>query len=221
MRNDNTAGLLIALTVAAAAVASTALAQQKQTYKWVDDQGVVHYTDKIPPDQVNRGATVLNRDAIPVRKIDPPLTPEERAAKEEEARRDAAAARARAETERADRALMESFTNADEITLAKNRALATINAQIQSTMAFISDLSQRRDDLAASKEASGSRPVPESIENDLDMVNGEIAKQQALIEAKNREHAVMTARYDGFMARWLALKAAADARAAADAKAGK
>ena len=24
------------------------------TYKWVDDQGIVHYSDKIPPEAVNK-----------------------------------------------------------------------------------------------------------------------------------------------------------------------
>jgi len=24
------------------------------TYKWVDEKGVVHYTDKLPPDQVDK-----------------------------------------------------------------------------------------------------------------------------------------------------------------------
>jgi len=26
------------------------------TYKWVDDQGVVHYTDKMPPEAINKGS---------------------------------------------------------------------------------------------------------------------------------------------------------------------
>ncbi|MBS0321654.1 MAG: DUF4124 domain-containing protein [Proteobacteria bacterium] len=207
------ASLRMPLVAALCALACTGAAAQ-QTYKWVDDKGVVHYTDTMPPDQVNKGATVLDKQAVPIRKIDPPLTAAQRAAKDEEDRRIAAAAKAREESERADRALMQSFSTEGEITLSKNRALATIDSQIQSTNAFIAQLSKRRDELVARKTALGSKPVPEALEREIESVDDEIGKQQALVAAKKQEYAATSARYDGFTVRWRELKAQADARAA-------
>src|SRR4030095_9995547 len=54
------------------------------TYKWVDDKGVVHYTDKLPPEALNKGSVELNKQGIPVKKNDPALSPEQRRAQEAE-----------------------------------------------------------------------------------------------------------------------------------------
>ncbi len=204
--------VMLGLPLLATALACSAAGAQ-QTYKWVDDKGVVHYTDTMPPDQVNKGATVLDKQAVPIRKIDPPLTAAQRAAKDEEDRRAAAAAKSREEAERADRALMQSFSSEGEIALSKNRALATIDSQIQSTTAFIAQLNKRRDELVARKTALGSKPAPESLDREIESVDDEIGKQQSLIAAKKQEYASTSARYDAFAVRWRDLKSQADARA--------
>ena len=61
------------------------------TYKWVDEKGVVHYTDKIPPEAVNKGNVELDKQGVPVKRNDPALTPEQRRAREVEEERAAAA----------------------------------------------------------------------------------------------------------------------------------
>ena len=48
------AGRALLVALAMTSIAGVALGD---TYKWVDDKGVVHYTDKMPPDQVNKAAT--------------------------------------------------------------------------------------------------------------------------------------------------------------------
>jgi hypothetical protein len=56
-----------ALPVAGSARAAMALTAptpaRAATYKWVDDKGVVHYTDKMPPEAVNKGSIELNKQA--------------------------------------------------------------------------------------------------------------------------------------------------------------
>ena len=65
------------------------------TYKWVDDQGVVHYTDKLPPEAVNKGSVELNKQGVPIKKIEPALTPEQRRARDAEEERARQVAKAR------------------------------------------------------------------------------------------------------------------------------
>ena len=62
-------------------------------YKWVDDKGVVHYTDKIPPEAVDKANTELSKEGIPVKKTDKVLTPEQRRAIAEEQEKKRLAAR--------------------------------------------------------------------------------------------------------------------------------
>ncbi len=49
-------------------------------YRWVDDQGVVHYGDEIPPQYANRERTVLNGQGVPVRRLDAQKSPDQLAA---------------------------------------------------------------------------------------------------------------------------------------------
>ena len=62
-------GLVGALLVGAfcAVVAANAHAA---LYKWTDGRGVVHYSDQLPPDAVNRASTELNRQGLTVRKTE-------------------------------------------------------------------------------------------------------------------------------------------------------
>lgn len=48
-----------------------------QLYRWIDEQGNVHYTGKIPPSQSQRGHTELSDNGIRVRSVPPAKTAEE------------------------------------------------------------------------------------------------------------------------------------------------
>lgn len=204
------AGCLLFAVCSMIVATNVALAE---TFKWVDDKGVVHYTDKMPADQVNKAATVLDTQARPIKKIDPPPTAAQRAAKESEERRVAAAAKEREEADRHDRALMQSFTSPEEIALSKSRAIATIDSQLQSSHAYITQLTSRLADVEAKKTSYGNKPVPDSLEREIVSIDAEVQRQKELVEARKVEKAQTAARYDAFATRWRELKADADAKA--------
>ena len=58
----------IALLVAGGVLFAMAPGARAALYKWTDDRGVTHYSDKMPPDAVNRASVELNRDGTTVRK---------------------------------------------------------------------------------------------------------------------------------------------------------
>jgi hypothetical protein len=209
-----TAGRVLLVAAAALAFAGAALAE---TYKWVDEKGVVHYTDKMPPEQVNKAATVLDKQARPIKQIEPPPTPAQRAARDAEEQRTLALAKEREAADRKDRALMQSFTSPEEIELSKSRAVATIDGQLQSAHAYIAQLGKRREEVEARRVSYGSKPVPESLEREIASIDVEVQKQNDLVIAHQQERAQTIARYDAFGVRWRALKAEADAKAAGGA----
>lgn len=209
-----------ALPLAALALALTIPhAWAQNTYKWVDDKGVVHYTDKMPPEMINKGATVLDKQARPIKKVDPALTPDQRAAKEAEEERQKQLARERDSAERKNRALLDSYTSESEIDLAKSRALGTLDTQIQSAEGYIVQLNKRKKEAEAKKAQLGGKPMPEPLERELMTVDIEHAKQASLISQKKQEKSMITARYDADKQRWRELRALADANAAATADA--
>ena len=49
-------------------------------YRWVDEQGVVHYGDNIPPQYAQQDRAVLNRDGLEVGHLEAAKSPEQAAA---------------------------------------------------------------------------------------------------------------------------------------------
>jgi len=189
-----------------AALALAAGAAEAALYKWVDDKGVTHYSDTMPPEAVNKGNVQLSPQGLPIKKTDPAITPEQRKAREAEEERQQEAAKLQEETARRDRALLDSYTTESDIDLAKNRSLRTVEMALKSAQAYSSQLTKRKADLAASKAALGSKPVPASVERELAATDAELARQADFIAQKQKELVTVAARYDADKVRWEALK---------------
>lgn len=196
-----------------------ALPAHPATYKWVDEKGVVHYTDKLPPEIANKGGTMLDKQARPVKKIDPAPSAEQVRAREAEDEQRRLMAKANEEIARRDRALVSSYTTEGEIDLARSRALGTIDAQLDSSHAYTSQLVKRREELAARRAALAGKPLPAALEREIESTESEFEKTAALIDQKKKERVAVLARYDADRARWRELKAIAEANAAAAANA--
>lgn len=186
---------------------------QAATYKWTDDKGVVHYTDKIPPEALNKGNVQLNKEGVPVKRTDPTLTPEQRRAKEVEEERARQAARERELVDRRDRALQSTYTTEGEIDLARSRALATIDAQVQTAANYSALLTKRKAELETSRASGGDKQAPGAIERELASINVALEGQTNLIAAKLKESAIVTARYEADKKRWQELRSVSETSA--------
>ncbi len=177
-------------------------------YKWVDEKGVVHYTDKMPPEAVDKASVELNKQGVPINRTDKALTPEQRRANEQEAERAKEAARAQEEINRRDRALVSSYTSEAEIDLARNRSLQTINNVISSSQAFSEQLNKRKADVETKKAESQGKPIVAVLDRELESIDAELARQSDLIAQKQKEVVAITAKYDADKQRWRELVAA-------------
>lgn len=203
----------LSLVVAALALAWATVALAA-TYKWIDDKGVVHYSDKMPPEAVDKGNVELNKQGIAIRRTDPAPTPEQRRAKAAEEERQKQLAKDRELVDRRDRALVQSYTSEDEIDLARSRALGTIESQLTSAQAYSVQLAKRRQELDERRKAYGDKPVPPAIDRELESIASELAKQDAFIAEKKRETVAVTSRYDADKQRWRELRAINEAKEA-------
>jgi len=193
---------LAAAVLLAGALIAAAAPAWAVTYKWTDEKGVVHYTDKMPPEAINKGNVQLNKQGVPIKKTDPALTPEQRRAQESEEARRREVAKEAAERARRDRALQSSYTTEDEIDLAKKRALSTIDAVVQSARAYGDQLGKRKREAESKKASYGSGPVPPALERELEAVNRELARQTDLFDLKKREREAVIVKYDAEKQRW-------------------
>lgn len=204
--------LLATLLVALALCAGAA------TYKWVDEKGVIHYTDKLPPEAVEKGNVQLDKNGVPVKRTDAAPTAEQKRAKADEDAREKQLARDRELVDRRDRALLSTYTMESEIDLARRRALSTIDQQIQSSTAYTVQLNRRRDELDAKKSAAkAGQPPPLVLESEIATINTELARQADLVAAKQKEVVLVNVRYDADLKRWRELRAATEAQVNATA----
>jgi hypothetical protein len=171
-------------------------------YKWTDDQGIVHYSDQMPADAVNKGGAVFDKQGRQVKKIDPTLTPAQAKAKEAEDERQRVIAKAQEDKSRRDVALIHSYTSEEEIDFARNRALQAIESQLKSAETYIADLTKRQQELKKDKLAYGTKPVPTPLENELAGLDEELARQDKVLAQRRAEISAINAKYESDKQRW-------------------
>lgn len=185
-----------------------------RTYKWVDDQGNVHYGDNLPPEEVQqrREREVKSDSGITVDRIEPPPTLEQMEAierqREAEAERDAAAA---AQAER-DRNLLMTFQSIEEMQEARDERLRAIEGQIALTRSRLETLRQRlerrREDVVRIERGGGGDPEP--IYEEIDALEARIARNEAFIERQRGEQSRIRSRFERDMSRFRELTRAGD-----------
>ena len=169
--------LAAAMTICLAS--SVAFAAGGSTYKWVDEKGIVHYSDHMPNEALTKGGIVLDKQGRPVQKIEAPLTPEQRSAKAAEEERQLLTRREREDRARRDRALLQSYTTEEDIDIARGRALATIVAQVKSAEIYTEELSRRQEELVKQKLVSNLLTIAEDFNPKLNQLY-ETAKADGL-----------------------------------------
>jgi len=172
-------------------------------YKWVDDKGVTHYGETIPPEYAHRDREELNKAGRVVEKKEV-LTPEERHAKELEDIRKREDEEAALEQKRRDKALLNTYSGVKEIDLARVRNLQQVEARLNS----ISSQLKMADDklIGLQKEADGytktGKKTPASLQEDLQESQARLTKLQQDLEKSRAEKAAVEARYDADKARY-------------------
>jgi len=202
-RNDWRRSVLLAGVLLLLALAYTASRDAHAvTYKWVDDKGIVHYSDKMPADAVNRGHVELDKQGVHLKKTDAALTPEELRVRAADVERQRQEAKEREVLARRDRALLASYTREEDLDLARQRALTTIDGQMQSARVYAAALVKRQQEILEKKPTAGNKGAPSALERELENVEAELTKTNALIETKKQESIGVATKYDIDKQRW-------------------
>jgi len=125
--------LLPSLAFVMALVNATAWAQGSQLYRWVDEQGNVNYTDKIPASQSEKGHIELSEDGMRVRTVAPAKTAEQIQRERELERLRAQQQRLIDQQKAEDRVLLRTFRNTDDLIMVRDGKLSALDVMIQVT----------------------------------------------------------------------------------------
>jgi flagellar biosynthesis GTPase FlhF len=181
-----------------------ALRAQARSYRCVTKAGRKYYGSTVPPQCTGELVEALSAQGMVLFRIEPPLTPEQRAAKEAEAQKAAAAEEAKREAQRAaevqarrDRALLQTYSDEEDIERVRKRALASSREAAAQVEARIAQLKQRQEQLAReAKKYKDPAEAPEKFQQDVKAVAYDLSLQEQQLESREREAAEINARYD-------------------------
>lgn len=205
----NTLRSLFGLSMLAAALGTPGV-QAGKLYKWVDDKGVVHYSETLPADAKDRSNTEIDKKGRELRKNDAALSPTQIKAIEDDKERRKSEEKQLAEQKRRDNALLNTYTTEAEIDGARDRALAgasqsmaAIEARRKTTRGKIDGLRAQ----IAGWKAKG-KPVPEYLNEELAVAEREDAKIAGDVKGKQAELDALRQKYEYDKARFRELVSA-------------
>ncbi|MCP3668168.1 MAG: DUF4124 domain-containing protein [Gammaproteobacteria bacterium] len=156
--------IILGLSLCGGAVAA-------KLYRWVDSQGKVHYSDKVPPEEASHARSELDQQGIETRRVDAAKTPEQIAQEKELKRLRIEKQKLIEAQQEKDNVLLRTFRSEDDIVMTRDGKVTAIDVQIQVVRSNISRLKAKLADLqkkAAMLERQGKAISPlflKDIEN--------------------------------------------------------
>ena len=188
-------------------VAANAAGKDAVTYRWTDEQGVVHYGDRIPPQYAQKERAVLNSRGVEVRRLDAQKPPEQIAA-EERTQQDVLKQRQH------DAFLMNTYTSVKDIEALRDLRLDQMHGQRVAAEQYVDNLHSRLSALQARAKLfkpyssrPGAHRMPDDVAEDLIRALNELRTQSNSLSTKTEEETALKAQFQVDIERYRELRA--------------
>jgi len=149
------------------------LADDREVYRWTDEDGVVHYGDYVPPEYNKQTREIVNEQGVPVRTLPAEKTEAELAAERRAAEREKKQQHLAAVADQRDEVLLNTYLSVSEIEALRDRRLELIDGQIRVTEIYLRNLRDKLGKLQ--KEAERFRPY--SPDADAPPIHDNLARE--------------------------------------------
>jgi hypothetical protein len=198
----------LSLTLLCAVVGSAYAADNKGiAYKWVDEHGVTHYGDHVPPQYSKKESSILNKQGVEIGRNDAQKTPEQLA---EDARQRELVVRQKQH----DTFLLTTYTSVKDIESLRDERLEQLSGQRRSAEAYMDGLSSRLTALQTRvmsfkpyNESASARRMPDDLAEDLMRALNEMRSQKIALAAKGAEETALRAQFQSDIERFKELRA--------------
>ncbi len=215
-----TARVLVCLAASVACAAGAHAAGTRESnpkgptvYKWVDDQGVVHYGDAVPPQYADQDKTILNSHGVAVGTIPGKRTPEQAAAEAAQRKSEEHARESAQQSRQRDTNLLATYLSVEEIEALRDRRAEILDAQARVTGQYLEQLRAHQKQLEQQAQrfkpyntAANATQMPERLSEDLVRTTADIATQEHNLEVKRKELEKLKAQFTSDIARFKELK---------------
>ena len=191
---------------------SFALPSYAALNKWVDEEGKVHYGDRVPPKYLKKEREVLNEQGVIIRKHEAPKTEEELLLEAKQKAKLDAENKKKIIAERKaalrDRVLLDTFTKVRDIDIARDARIDSVDSQIRLTETIIKDqeikLQQVKKRIANLEEIG--REVPENLHKEVTAVSRQLETHYQYVETKTEEREQIIKSFEEDKKRFMELK---------------
>ena len=177
---------------------------QAGLYRWIDENGAVHYGDKVPAEYLKQEHEELNEQGTTVKKHDRAMTADERAEKKkQEAQRKRLENEKRAQALR-DRVLTDTYTTERDLVAAKDARLDAIDSQLQLSKDIIksSKVKVKKTALLIENIKKSGKMVPESTYAKLEREKLQLATQKGVQQGHQIKREEVIEQFDGYIERF-------------------
>jgi len=191
---------------------SSLLAADRGLYRWVDDQGVVHYGDHVPARYSKRERQVLNSQAVVIDTLAAEKTKEQLALEAQERARQAELRRIATEKAHKDRVLLATYSEPEDIDRALVSAQDKIDSRINVVNINIDNLQKQRSNILdrityfADNRSDDSEGTVVKLEEQLGETNDELSNAISLRNNLTSERKSLATVYQGDKERFIKLR---------------
>lgn len=193
-----------ALTVAAVASAASPTNEKRNRYKWTDGQGHLHYDDALPLEALQFGYDVVNSQGLTIKHVDRARTAEEMKTDKDIAEKNAATKRAADAQARSDQQMLAAYPTEHDLAVAQQSQIDMIDQSVHATEVSLQNQEKSLSEMlahAADLDRTG-KPVPASLQQQIDTLRLTVEKQKAYINTKAAEKTADAQRFENELAHY-------------------
>jgi len=189
---------------------SSSFIVQAKTYKWVDEEGQMHFGDKIPLQYLVKDHKELNAQGVVTKHRAAAKTTEEKAEEYRLERERKKIALQEKKKQQRDRVLLDTYTTERDLVVARDSRLDAINSQIKLAETIINDSNKK---LAAMEKKitqikASNREVPPDLYKKVDSEKQQIQVQSKVMGNHKKRRDKISLQFDDYIERFKVLKAA-------------
>jgi hypothetical protein len=183
------------LPAGANAAASNPKSDKSISYRWTDEQGVVHYGDSVPPQYAEKERTLLNGQGVVVGHLEAQKTPEQLAA-------EASTRSAALKQKQHDSFLVTTYTSVKDIEALRDVRLDQLQGQRGAAEQYVDNLHSRLATLQTRAKVfrpynshPGAHRMPDDLAEDLVRTLNELHTQSNVLVGKSEQVAALRAQF--------------------------
>jgi Domain of unknown function (DUF4124) len=176
-------------------------------YRWVDEQGIIHYGDSVPPQYATKEQTLINRQGVVVRRMEAQKTPEQIAA-------DARVQEGVVRQKQHDSFLLTTYTSVKDIEALRDLRLDQLKGQrvaaeqyVENLHSRLSALQTRARNFKPYSPRDDARRMPDDLAEDLVRTMNELHSQSNVLVTKGEEESTLRAQFQADIERYRELHA--------------